>query len=547
MAGAPASSEDGTENKQVIEIKRRASVVFVDVGKDDASNLAVTDLSFAEPFVTVGTEVKVNATVQNYGAEAHKDVHLELLVGKARERGNEPPMAMHLVGEEVLSAIKPNDQQPVVLKCQFKTPGTYAVQVRLQSQDRLDVDDTRTVIVSVKETIPIIVVNGKLAPDWFDTATGYLRLALNPYSAESSPKYMPLRPRVMKQQQFLELSDDDLSDVDCIFWCDVPQVGSADLRRLETHVRRGGGLVVSMGDRAAENLDAYNRLLYKEDRGLLPAKLAKKIQAPPEQHFYLKAYDEEKGYLDLPLRQFKDERSKTTLSHVRFFDYIQATPAPQARIVLQYQPEQTSDKPVKTDTMPIGDPALLEWNPPISRGAGEAAPVRDGKRAAAPAHLRGKVVLLTSTVNTDWTNFPGSPTFLAMVQELTRLAASGRLREQAGVVGSTLEDYLPGGTAELDVTMHYPEAFSDVKPVKSRTQLVEDVNVFHFGDTDYSGIYRVQVNATGQEIPFAINVPVGSNDQRGSESDLTRLTEDALARRSRPGIFNSSPTRAVWT
>ena len=73
-----------------------------------------------------------------------------------------------------------------------------------------------------------------------------------------------------------------------------------------------------------------------------------------------------------------------------------------------------------------------------------------------------------------------------------------------------------------------------VKPVKSRTQLVEDVNVFHFADTDYSGIYRVIVAATGQEIPFAVNVPATSVDQRGSESDLTRLTEDGL-KKAYPG------------
>ncbi len=137
-------------------------------------------------------------------------------------------------------------------------------------------------------------------------------------------------------------------------------------------------------------------------------------------------------------------------------------------------------------------------------------------------------MLITSTLNTDWTNLPGSPSYVALMQELTRLAVSGRLREQAGVVGSVLEEYLPGGGAEFDVTMHYPEAISDIKPVKLRTQLIEDVNVFHFGDTDYSGIYRVVVNNTGQEIPFAINVPVTSIDQHASESDLARLKEEAL-------------------
>ena len=54
------------------------------------------------------------------------------------------------------------------------------------------------------------------------------------------------------------------------------------------------------------------------------------------------------------------------------------------------------------------------------------------------------MILLTSTVNMDWTSWPGSPSYGAMMHELTRLAVSGRLREQAQTVGVALEEYLPG-------------------------------------------------------------------------------------------------------
>jgi Mg-chelatase subunit ChlD len=533
QATLPSTAEGEETKRDPTEIIRdRALVAFVDVGKEDAGNLAVTDLSFSEPFVTTGTDVVVNASVQNFGVETRKDIHVELLVGKAREHTNDPALAMHLVAEQVLPVIKANDQLPVQMKYRFPTAGTYAVQVKLQHPDQLEADDARTVVVTVKDTIPVILVNGKLAPDRFETATGYLRLALNPFPPGSEPKYAPLRPRVINQQQFAFLTDDELKDVDCIYWCDVPQFGGADLRRMETHVRRGGGLVFSMGDKAAENFDAYNRLLYKDGHGLLPAKLSKKIQTPQDEHFFLRAEDEVKSFLELPLRAFKDEKDKTTLNHVRFYQYVQAAPAPQAHLILKYWTETGSgDRPVKGETTPPGDPAMLEWNPPAGRDPGEAP--RSGKRVAAPAHHRGKVVLVTSALNTDWSNWPGSPSYGAMVQELTRLAASGRLREQAAVVGTVLEEYLSGATAELEVVFHYPEAFNDIKPSKSRTQLVEDVNVFRFGDTDqtrtdYSGIYRVIVSATGQEIPFAVNVPVASTDQRGSESDLARLTVDGL-------------------
>ncbi len=537
QGAAPTSSEgEDTKRDPTAEIKQRARVVFVDVGVE-ASNLAVTDLSFAEPFVTTGAPVQVNATVQNFGSEPRQAVRVELLVGKARDDSRQAPLAMSIVGEETVPLVKPNDRQTVSFKkYRFPSPGTYAVQVRLEHDgDRLELDNVRTVVVTVKDTIPVILVNGKLSPDRFDRATEYLRLALNPFPPGSEPKWAPIRPRVLNPRQFADLSDDELQEVDCVYWCDVPQIGTADLRRLEAHVRRGGGLVVGMGDKAVENLDAYNRLLYRDGSGLLPAKLSRKVHAGPEQHFYFKAFDEEQSFLEWPLKAFKDDEDRTTLARARFYQYVQATPAPQGKIILKFQPEDApplpgkkGEEPARAEPPPVGDVALVEWNPPLGRGPA-LAPVRtrDGKRAAATARYRGKVVLFTSTFNMDWTNWPASPSFGEMVQELTRLAVSGRLREQSAVVGAVLEDFLPGGGSELDMTVNYP-AGVELKPVKTRTQLVEDVNVFQFADTDFSGIYRVVVGGTGQEIPFAVNVPTATPDQRGSESDLARLSEDAV-------------------
>ncbi len=370
--------------RRCASIKDRAGVAFVDVGRDDVTNLAITDLSFADPFVTTGSAVTVNAVVRNFGAEPKEKVHVELLVGKVRENSNEPPLAMHLADEQVLDKpLRPNDQLPVKLSYRFPAAGTYVVQARLQSADPLEVDDARAVVVTVKNTVPVLVVNGKVAPDFFDTATGYLRLVLDPYKPGFEPKELALRPRVITQRQFADLSDDDLKEYDCIFWCDVGQLGSADLRRMETHVRLGGGLVFSMGEKALENLDAYNRLLYKDDHGLLPAKLLKKISAPPEQHFYVKAADDEKAFLELPLREFKGD-ARTTLSKIRFYQYVHAAPAPQARQILKFQlEEEAGAKPAKGEEIPVGDPAMLEWNPPMSRGAGEIVVGKDSKRTSA--------------------------------------------------------------------------------------------------------------------------------------------------------------------
>ncbi len=67
-----------------------------------------------------------------------------------------------------------------------------------------------------------------------------------------------------------------------------------------------------------------------------------------------------------------------------------------------------------------------------------------------------------------------------------------------------------------------------------RTQGIEDLAVFRFGDTDLSGIYKVTVGSEPREYLFAVNVPMIRPDQGGSESDLSRI-DKSLLEKAYPG------------
>ena len=181
------------------------------------------------------------------------------------------------------------------------------------------------------------------------------------------------------------------------------------------------------------------------------------------------------------------------------------------RTILSFNSEVTAGADVEQDkTLPNGDPALIEWNPPLPRGQTgrrAAGAVRSG---ACRRRYRGKVLLLTTAVNMDWSSWPGSPSFTALMQEMTRVAVSGRLREHTTSVSGLLEEFLPAGGGEIDALVHYPEYISGLKPTKVRTQLLDDVNLFRFSETDYSGLYKVVVGSGAQEIPFAVNFPAST-------------------------------------
>jgi hypothetical protein len=499
-------------------IQARARTVFVDVGQDGANNLAVTNLALGVPLATTGAITPLTAAVHNYGTEPRRQVRIELRVGKAREAAADPPFELKLVSQSAVD-VSPGQTATVNFAHKFRTPGEYAVQVRLEN-DALELDDSRSVVVAVKEAVPVMLVNGKPAVDPQDRATEFLREALNPYHAGLVPRDVPARPKVVTESQFADAGLGDLTPFDCVYLCDVARLGTAEVRRLEAHLRRGGGVVFCLGPNL--DLEAYNRLLYHNGEGPLPARLVARQQAPAERYFTL--YADEEAYRRPPLSAFVADADKAVLQAVPFYQYVRAElPARgRARKVLTFMPDanppKTGDGPAaraaRAVNLPVGDPAIVE----VPR-------------------YRGRVVLVTTTVNKDWTLWPTLPSFPPLMQELLHFAVAGRLREQAAAVGDPLEEFLPVGSAGLEALV-YPPALSpaDKSPAgeATRTQDREEGALLLWTDTDTSGVYRATLGNDPRDHLFAVNVPTATDSQQACESDLTRTNREEL-RAAYPG------------
>jgi hypothetical protein len=482
------------------KIQARASTILVDVGQDGANNLAVTNLSLGSALVTTGTVTPVTATIHNYGSDSVKQIRVALRVGKARQAAGDPEFDLRLTQHQFVD-VAPAQSLPVTFAHKFTSPGEYAVQVSMESGDGLELDDTRSVVIAVKDTVPVMLVNGKPAVELYDRATEWLKDALNPYQPGTAPRQVAARPKVLKESDFADAGVGDLTAYDCVFLCDVARLGAAEVRRLETHLRRGGGVVFCVGPQV--DLEAYNRVLYRNGEGILPGRLLGLQSAPPERFFSL--FAEEDNYKQPPLEPFAADRDRLSLTGVRFRHYIRVEPPARnrARKIQSFLPSAapSSDSPGQPADLPVGDPAVIAW----------------------PRH-RGRVVLLTSTVNMDWTSWPISPSYPAFMQELLRFAVSGRLREQTAVVGDVLEEYLPLGSAGLDAVFHSPQGQTE----STRTQDREDTALLRWSDTDVSGLYRATVAGLPRDFLFAVNVPTATDAQQACESDLTRATDGEL-------------------
>ncbi|HLN27448.1 MAG TPA: VWA domain-containing protein [Gemmataceae bacterium] len=502
-----AARQNADTASLLLRIQARSRTIFLDVGQEGINNSAVINLALGVPFITTGEATPITATVHHYAAESRQHVRAELLVGRARAAASDPAFEFHGVGQQFVD-LAPG-QNIVSFSHKFTAPGDYAIQVRLEG-DALELDDSRTVVVTAKDNVPVMLVNGKPAAEVYDRATEWLADALNPFHKGLAPRDVSARPKIVTEAQFADAALGDLTPYDCVFLCDVPQLSAGEVHRLETHLRRGGGVVFCLGPQV--DLEVYNRLLFHNGEGILPARFLSKQEAPAKRFFNFIA--EEDAYHEPPLAAFAGERDRASLLAARFRQYIRVELAPRGgpRKVLAFMPEAISDRagaipgdrgPAAAGgtALPVGDPALVEWS-----------------------RYRGRVALFTSTVNMDWTTWPISPSFPALTQELLHFAVAGRLREQAAVVGDVLEEYLLPGEAGLEVNMRT----TDGRTESARTELRGEVGVLRWSDTDLSGVYRATLGQYPREHLFAVNVPTSGAGQQSSESDLARTNQTEL-------------------
>jgi hypothetical protein len=488
------------------KIKARARTIFVDVGKENAANVAVTSLMLGESVAMANRETPILAVLHNFGP-TKQDVSVRLSVGRARENATDKLEEPHEVAEVVVRKLERMQATPVAFKYAFPRPGDYVLQVRVQHDD-LDVDDIRSAVVTVKTTIPVTLVNGKPAPQLYDRATEWLRRALKPVEDN---EVTVVTPEVMKLGRFSDAELGRLEPFDCVYLCDVKSFTLPEVRRLEAHVRRGGSLVFALGSQV--DVANYNEMLFKGGKGLLPARLIGPQQTPEGWQYQF--LDNIEVTRTDPLRPFADKSAWERLLLCRFWEYMQCEPAPRGgvREVLRFTGVRVPGSEKKAAATPPDVPAILEWNPP-------------GEKEGQP-RLRGRVLLITTTVNSDWNNWPASPTFLPLMHELLYFAAAPRLREQTLDVGEPIELTLPqtaGGVAGIVKT---PDGRSE--NVTSEPQA--DGSAIRWTDTDLTGLYTLTAGSDPREHFYAVNVPAVEESQQATESDLTRTNRDELLKK----------------
>ena len=236
---------------------RRPRSVVIDLGKSGGENRAVTELRLEVPIVTVGTTALIRATIRNFGATRADGVRARVTADG------------RLGPEEPVDLVQ-NENVPIVFRQQFSTPGDHVVEVSIDD-DPLERDNRRWLVVPVRESLNVLLVDGHFKSQPYQAETDYLAQALAP-GEESPGQPRPIKVEVVAESQ---LSRRDLAPYDVVTLCNVGGFNEAEVTALDDFLKQGGGVVVFGGDQVvAEN---YNRLLFDDGKGLLPAALGASV------------------------------------------------------------------------------------------------------------------------------------------------------------------------------------------------------------------------------------------------------------------------------
>jgi hypothetical protein len=464
-------------------LSQRAAVVIVDLGSQAATNLAVTRLDTADAFVVAGGEMMIEAMLHEFGDQPRTGGVVELVVDGVP------------VAEQTLAAVPAAGEAAVRFSHRFRSPGEHTVAVRAAG-DRLEIDNTRWLVVPVRDEVRALCVAGKAG------AARYLASALDPDPGDDSP----LVPVVVSEGDLAEI---ELAKFDCVFLCNVSQLTASEAERLTRYAAGGGGVVVFLGDRVRP--DGYVvRGARSEERGdrisdsvdLLPARVGEVVSQP----------------------QFG-------LDPLEYRHPIAAPFRGRERAGLL--------------TTPVGRHFRLEL-PSDRAGVEVAAALAGGDPFIVTAPLgRGRVVLVAtdcSLASVDevtgepWTAWPTWPSFLPLVREMMAYAVGGERSGRQQAVGTALG----GSRATSILRVTRPDGRTDFLQVSDAMAGGE----WNYADTDVSGIYSVRGDAAGEPRAFAVNVDT-------AESDLARIElgdlPEGLLVRSTPTDAADVGTRQIVT
>ncbi|MEI6219200.1 MAG: VWA domain-containing protein, partial [bacterium] len=377
------------------KISKAGSLLFVPTGSGDCENIAITRFALASGILRKNSEARYVVDVRNEGRLPRSNVSVQLFLNNGA------------VDEHVIESILPGKTESISLFCRFDQAGVFSISARLGS-DALAIDNARYAVADIKEIVRVLCVDGAPSDEPYGSETDFLIDALLPLGAGGADSAVPSPLRVDKVRvDDLQISAVSASDI--VILANVPELVREHAIALADFVRRGGGLMIFLGDKV--NADLMNsRMQDANGNMLLPAKLMEVVNATQD-----KSRDPTKpegAVLSAKMPDHQLTRILKTLppdqlNQIHFDSYFKVAPGKNAAVLLRLAPSD--------------DPLLVEQS-----------------------FGRGRVLLLTTTADRGWSDMPVHPAYLMLVQQavtyMTRKASESPVMVSEAVTFDVPQD-----------------------------------------------------------------------------------------------------------
>lgn len=413
---------------------------------------------------------KITATVKNHSNKDKTGVELRLNIDGQDVAGG-------------LVDVKAGKSAIYEFRHRFEGEGVKNAYVELADADDYAPDNRYYFGISLKERIRVLLVNGEPSGVAYSDETYFLVRALNPGGRTKSS----IIPETTSPSG---LAKRELADFDVVVLANVARVAPKSADKLKNFVRGGGGLFLTMGSQV--DPDSWNQNMAE----LLPKPLrgVKRLAQRGDPDAPVKITRLGSRMREHPIFRVFDLAGGASLQSAQVYSYMLLEPSlpDQVRQLLAYKDSA---------------PALVE------RKVGD-----------------GRVLLLTTTIDRDWSDLPVRTAFLPLtrriMQFLARRATSAR--QDKPIVGKRITLDVSGLVDERAI-IHGPDKSRRVlEPVNSQVSFVPKT----------LGAYEVWAERDGDEKEAAAPEKGSKNrldalaftvNADPEESQLGALGEDAFS------------------
>ncbi|MCL2647491.1 MAG: BatA domain-containing protein [Phycisphaerales bacterium] len=491
---------------------------IVDVGDRRTENVAVLKFEMQDAIALPGQPVHLVAVVRNQTGAAMTGVQATLMVDGEGRSVMLPALAVEGAGGT-------GGGVEVPLTVSFEEVGTHVLSLTV-GKDAMPGDDTWYLVVNVRPTVTVMLVDGEPSAQAFESETDFLALA---YSIGAKPWNVQRVTEIDARRLKMEPPD-------VLVLANVAALTNEQVETIEGLVQNGMGLMIFTGELV--DGEFYNQKLFKEGKGLLPVRLDRAVETPVA-----------------GIVVEKDPQSPlATLGKL--------LPEALARVrTRKFTAVQMGARSQKPEAGSSGASLNIDGTPPDGRvsdscGAEGVSVLARWNNSEMPVAVvekgfgKGRVVLFTTTAGRKWTDWPLDPTYVLGVRSAALAVAQSQNGGEALTAGDVIRVTLADGVAILPEVVGPNQKTAEAMEV-DRTE--GKGTVLRYGKTQRAGIYTASWKddkSRPMSRTFAVNPAASESELEPiAESELEGLLGNWKANVQRydaNGVGLGSPPREMW-